>query len=287
MKIENLDYFYNKDIGKKCLILGGAPSISNIDYKNFDGIIISMGDVPIRLRDECNVDYWVNANDNFPLPDIHYKTINKAKNTTFLFAHSVLKKPDYSVIRDRLKIKWFDYDQRHFGGQPCNDQIDSRFHVNERQDCCEHIGQTTIQEFLQEKYNTVDHYSSASTVAIHALSLAIILGCKTIYIGGVEIPIYGKDYTYYGVKSILEILKDEKGGWSPRKLTIKTFFAVVFNFKIKSVFYPNIIDILNDFEHLNNLCRHNDIKLFNLSEASNLRKIPNFKYLNPKEINAR
>jgi hypothetical protein len=126
MKIENFDYFYNKDIGKKCLVLGGAPSISNIDYKNFDGIIISMGDIPIRLQDECNVDYWVVANNDFPLPDVHFKTINELKDTTFLFAQSALENLDSSLIDERLKVKWFGYDQRHFGGKPCNEQIDSR-----------------------------------------------------------------------------------------------------------------------------------------------------------------
>ena len=287
MKIENFDYFYNKAIGKKCLILGGAPSINKVDYKNFDGIIISMGDVPIRLRNECNIDYWVNANDSFPLPDVHFKEINELKDTTFLFAQSVLENFDSSLIDKRLKVKWFGYDQRHFGAKPCNEQIDSRFHLNKVQGCCGHMQQTTIQEFLQQKYNTTDHYSTGSTVAIHALALAIILGCKTIYVAGVELPIFSKDYRYYGVKSLIEILRDESGGWGLRKHTMKTFFATIFNLKIKSAFYPNIIDMLNDFEHLNNLCRRNDINLFNLSEASNLRKIPNFKYLNPKEINAR
>ena len=283
MKIENFDYFYNKDKGKKCLILGGAPSISNIDYKNFDGIIISMGDVPIRLQDESNINYWINANSEFPLPDIDYEAINKVKNTTLLVAHSVGRKLDYDVIGSKLKINWFEYDQRHFGGRPCNKQSDYRFDLQEEQECCGHIGNTTIQEYLQEKYDTICHYSTASTVAIHALSLAIILGCKIIYIGGVEIPINQKDYNYYGRNSIIDIVRELKKGVTIAK--IKFLFTVALNLKIKSVFYPDIPEILKDFEYLNNLCRHNDISLFNLSETSILKKIPNFQYLNPNQIN--
>ncbi len=62
---------------------------------------------------------------------------------------------------------------------------------------------------------------------------------------------------------------------------------MIFNIKIKSTFYQDIPEILKDFEYLNNLCRRNDISLFNLSETSNLKKISNFKYLNPDQINFR
>jgi len=279
MKIKDFDYFYNKDKGKECLILGGAPSICNIDYKNFDGVIISMGDIPIRLQGECDIDYWINANSEFPIPDTDYKIINKFKNTTLLFAHSVLRKLDYDTIKDELKITWFEYDQRHFGGRPCNKQIDYRFDLDEKLECCDHIGGVTIQEFLQEKYNTVGHYSTASTVAIHALSLAVILGCKTIYIGGVEIPLYQKNYNYYGENSIVNTLKN-----SGIKTTIRSIFATMFDLKNKSIFYPDVPEILRDFEYLNNLCERNNINLYNLSKTSSLKKISNFKYLNPAQM---
>lgn len=287
MEIKDFDYFYNKDKEKKCLILGGAPSIQDIDYKNFDGIIISMGDVPIRLKNQCNVDYWINANGVFPIPDVHYEVINKVKHTTLLFAHSVVRKQDYSVIRNKIKTNWFEYDQRHFGARPCNQQIDSRFYLKEKKECCDYIGDITIQEFLQKKYNSIEHYSTASTVAIHALSLAVILGCKTIYIGGVEIPSDSNDYSYFGDSSILDILRNEHGGWNLERQRIKKFIMSVFNIRTKSVFYPDIPEILKDFEYLNNLCRCNDIDIFNLSETSNLRNIPYFKYLSPDLMNSR
>lgn len=287
MEIKDFDYFYNKDKEKKCLILGGAPSIQDIDYKNFDGIIISMGDVPIRLKNQCNVDYWINANGAFPIPDVDYEMINKVKHTTLLFAHSVVRKQDYSVIRNKIKTNWFEYDQRHFGARPCNQQIDSRFYLKEKLECCDYIGDITIQEFLQKKYNSTEHYSTASTVAIHALSLAVILGCKTIYIGGVEIPSDSNDYNYFGENSILDILRNEHGNWNLDRQRIKRFIMSFFNIRTESVFYPVIPEILKDFEYLNNLCRCNDIDIFNLSETSNLRNIPYFKYLSPDLMNSR
>lgn len=284
MKIEDFKYFENKELGGKCLILGGAPSIQNIDYKNFDGVIISMGDIPIRLKNECNIDYWINANSEFPIPDVDFDTINRVRHTTFLFAHSVVRRQDCSIILKELKTNWFEYDQRHFLGQPCNNQIDSRFDLNESKPCCRHVGETTIQEFLQQKYDMDSHYSMGSTVAIHALALAMILGCKTIYLGGVDIPTKENDHTYFGVSSVLETLKNEKGRWKISRHSVKRFFTALFNIETKSAFYADIPEILKDFEYLNNLCRKSGIELLNLSERSTLRKIKNFRYISPCQI---
>ena len=110
------------------------------------------------------------------------------------------------------------------------------------------------------------------------------MGCKTIYIGGVEIPIYQKDYNHHGNNSLINILMGTGGKRGINKYTIRQFFTVAFNLKIKSVFYPDIPEILKDFEYLSNLCRHNDIDLYNLSETSSLKKIPNFKYMSPDRI---
>jgi len=284
MEIKNFDFFYNKEKNKKCLILGGAPSIKDIDFENFDGIIISMGDIT-PIKEKRNVDYWVSANLQFPLPHVHYKTINELKNTTFLFAHSALG-VDYGSIKnkvaDKLKISWFAYDQRHFGGRACNDQIDHRFNYKEKTACCNYIDSETIQEFLQEKYNTIGHYSTSSTVAIHALALAIILGCKTIYIGGVDIPIYAKDYVHYGSSPIVSVLKKIKNfGIKP---SLKKIIDLALGLESKSVFYPDIPQILQDFDYLNNVCENNNINLYNLSKESSLNKISGFTYLNPDEI---
>ncbi len=285
MQIKSFDYFYNKEKTKKCLILGGAPSVKNIDYENFDGVIISMGDItPIKKR--CRVDYWIIANSEFPLPYVHCKIINETKDTTFLFAHSALGKVNYNVVSDevnkKLKVPWFAYDQRHFGGRSCNQQIDYRFHWKKKLECCDCIGDITIQEFLQDKYNTIGHYSTASTVAIHALALAIILGCKTIYVGGIDIPVYEKDYVYYGSSPIMSVLKNMR--YLGIKSSLIKIIDIIFGLKRKSVFYPDIPEILKDFEYLNNLCKSNNIDLYNLSKTSNLRKIPNFKYMSPDRI---
>ncbi len=40
---------------------------------------------------------------------------------------------------------------------------------------------------LQQKFNSEKKYSTGCTVALHMLSLALILGCKKIYIMGIEL----------------------------------------------------------------------------------------------------
>ena len=105
---------------------------------------------------------------------------------------------------------------------------------------------------IRNTYNLDSHYSSGATVAIHSLSLAIILGCKEIYLGGIELPKYEKDYTYYGSNSILrllyiffkEILKGD------RTIPLKNVLSVMFKLRTKSVFYPSLPSILKDFEYL-------------------------------------
>ena len=124
--MDDFKYLLDKESNKKCLILGGAPSIDEIQFEKFDGILISMGDIPERIRERRQIDYWVAANSIFPRPDKHYNLLNKFKGTTFIFSNSALNSTvsvDYQKINQHLKIPWFEYDQRHFNGLDCNKQI--------------------------------------------------------------------------------------------------------------------------------------------------------------------
>ena len=290
--MDNFKYLLNKESGKKCLILGGAPSIDDIQFEKFDGILISMGDMPERIKERRQIDYWVAANTIFPRPDKHYDLLNKFKGTTLIFSNSALNSTvslNYQKINQHLKIPWFEYDQRHFNGLDCNKQIDNQINLDleEPLNCCQYKKEITIQEYLRNLYNLDSHYSAGSTVALHSLALAIILGCKEIYLGGIELPKYEKDYTYYGSTSIfkliylffLEFLKCE------RRIPLKNVLSVIFKLRTKSTFYPDLPELLKDFEYLSNLCNSNGIKLFNLSPKSSLKKIHNLKFLDPSVFN--
>ena len=292
--MDDFKYLLNKESNKKCLILGGAPSIEEIQFEKFDGILISMGDIPERIREIRQIDYWVAANSIFPRPDKHYDLLNKFKGTKFIFSNSALNSMislDYQKINQYLKIPWFEYDQRHFNGLDCNDQTDYQINpglaLKEPLNCCKYKKNITIQEYLRDLYNLDSHYSSGSTVAIHSLALAIILGCKEIYLSGIDLPEYEKDYTHYRSNSIFrllyiffkEILKGD------RTIPLKNILSVIFKTNTKSSFYFDLPTIIKVFEYLTNLCESNGIKLFNLSSKSSLNKIHNLKLLNPSDFN--
>ena len=290
MNENDFRHLLNKELGKKCLILGGSPSIKNIDFEKFDGIIISMGSIPVGLKEQRHVDYWIVANSIFPLPDKHYKSLNEFIDTTLVFASSVsnsIVSTDYNKIKKNLKIPWFEYDQRHFNGLDCNKQNDYRFDFDKPLNCCQHKKNITIQEYLQEIYKRNSHYSTASTVAIHSLSMAIILGCKEIYIAGVDLPKYQRDYMRYGSTSRLKLIKlFLLGIYNGVKIVpLSMVLTSIFGSNKKAIYYPDLPVILQDFEYLNNLCNSNGIKLFNLSPKSTLNKIYNFNHLDPKAFN--
>lgn len=282
MRIRNIDYFYKKHSNQKCLILGSGPSSNEIDIKSFDGIVISMGDMPLRIKDIRKVDYWVVSNGTYPLADKDYEDINQLPKTKLLFSHSAMPDINYEKIEKNLKLDWFDFDQRHFNGKSCNHQIDKRVYIRHSLKCCQNIGNVTVQEYLQSIFNTNNHYSTGDTTAIHALAFAMIMGFKDIYITGVDLPLYIKNYNYYG-HNFINYLRDSIR-FNGIKYTIKYATSAFLNLDTKSVFYEDLPEILHDFSYLNSICNKNNINLYNLSKESCLNKIHDFKYLSPKSI---
>ena len=194
LQIQSFDWFVDREKSKPCLVAGTAPTIKDFPYNTFIGVYVTCGDGPIRMKEYFKSDYWVNSNDVFPVPEEHLEIINSLVETVFIFADSVVysrKQIDVEFLRNNLKVKWFSYDQRHFTGNKC---------IDNDLKCCELLriypDRITLQEFIQKKFNKDTHYSSASTVAIHALAFAIILGCSPIYLQGIEIPEYEDQYIH-------------------------------------------------------------------------------------------
>ncbi|MDP3013561.1 MAG: hypothetical protein Q8M92_04915 [Candidatus Subteraquimicrobiales bacterium] len=295
MQIESFDWFVNREKGKPCLVAGNAPTIINFPYSKFNGIYIAMGDGPLRLKKKFTANYWVNANDEFPIPEEHLKIINKFKDTLFIFSDSVVYSRKRNVNPDflnkSLKVNWFSYDQRHFNAMPCK---------NKKLKCCELLniypGRLTIQEFIQRRYKTESHYSTASTVAIHALAFAIIMGCNPIYLQGIEIPVLKTDYTYSKVIvwDFTLRAKNYLNNWhklfNPPAVCRFVFRFIKYPivklglFKEKSAFYNDLSQILDDFTYLIDLAHKNGISVINLSNTSSLNNIRGLKYMNPSEI---
>ena len=144
-----------------------------------DEILKNIG---LNLIKDINPDYWVVSSTVMTVSS-NYKNFNCLKDNQgkLLFANStdLTKKPE-----QLLEIDYLTYDQRHFNNKSCP--------IPPESGCCEFCrelipNRLTIQEELQ-KYTGFDkHYGTASTVALHMLAFAILMGCKKIYLSGIDL----------------------------------------------------------------------------------------------------
>ena len=296
MQIDSYEWLVGREKGKPCLVAGTAPSASDFPYDRFRGVYLTCGDGPLRLKELFKPAYWVNANNTFPVPEEHLEVINGFPDTVFIFADSVAysrRHINLDFLRKNLKVDWLAYDQRHFGGKPCADG---------KLTCCELLklypGRVTLQEFLQSKYARSGHYSAGSTTAIHALAVAILLGCSPIYLQGIEIPRSAADYThkqdaetdletdleYLG--RVFRVMKSPSRWVSAGKKAAGLLAARLApdDGPAKSLFFDDVPQILADFQYLTDLANENGIQLYNLSRTSTLNEIKNLKSLSPGQV---
>jgi hypothetical protein len=107
----------------------------------------------------------------------------------------------------------------------------------------------TIQEELQKYTKTNLKYGTGSTVALHMLAFSILMGCKTIYIFGVDLD-YSKGYASGNIVNY-------------------------------DSFTPYINEILNDFKIINEMANNLGVKIYTTSMESPLTTI--FEYKNFKD----
>jgi hypothetical protein len=224
----------NKEIGKTSIVCGLGPSLSNsinwINENKNDIVLISCNEIDIYT--ELYPNYWVFANSVDTLPRMSDR-VSKYPNSIVVHADSVDTTPK-KWIEDFFKSNYYvGYDQRHFNGQPC---------PNCPNHCANLIpNRKTIQEHLRDYCNYDELYSTGDTVAVHMLSLAILLGLKTIYISGIDLD-YSKGY--YNT-----------------------------NYAHQVSFSPHITNILNDFKIIYNSAKNIGVNIFNTNPNSPLSEI--------------
>jgi len=188
------------DFKTPALILGSAPSVKSVSKMQFSGIRIGVGDMPVRAKNLGPYDYWVGANSYYPLPWVSSDRddIENSKAITLIASMSVIhssasKEVIISALKEVVRLPNFIlYNQKHFSGNECSS----------RNLCCEisekFIAGPSIQELLGKmNYLESAAYGEGSTVALHGYALAVLLKANPIYIAGVELPIYYKDYRAY------------------------------------------------------------------------------------------
>lgn len=206
-------------------------------------VFISCND--FDLMTNINADYWVIANSVLTINNFYHR-FNKKSNTTIVYAESV-DMTDRDFVSKTLKINYVPYDQRHFGGMNCNDLVNSNLKslggYAPNGTCCKHIikERRTIQETLMDITGYEKHYGTGNSVAVHMLSLAVILGLNPIYMCGVDLD-YSKGY-----------------------IDGKTFNPDSFD--------PWMDRIMDDFTIINESAKKIGIEIINLSQESILSKI--------------
>lgn len=169
----------NTQKGKTAFVCGMGPSLANyldrIENKSDNEIVIACNDVD----EMTNIipDYWVMANSIMDMKSMKNR-FEKFQNCYIVHADSV-DTTDRNWIEENLQNPYVPYDQRHFNGQKCDQCPNGCLNFIENR--------LTIQEILQNKFNFTKRYSAGCTVALHMVSLALILGCNKIYIMGVDL----------------------------------------------------------------------------------------------------
>jgi hypothetical protein len=179
MKLEFKDVI-NKHKGTPALVLAHGPSLNT--YLNKLDTLKSKGYILIGCNEWFSFyknvppHYHVLANNIYTINRL-YQTMNQY-DTTVVYADSV-DLTDRNWVKNNLKCNYLPYDQRHFnsGGCGCN------------YPCCSRIipGRLTIQEELTKYSNINERYNSGDTVALHSMSLAVLLGCNPIYFIGLDL----------------------------------------------------------------------------------------------------
>lgn len=185
MKLEFKDII-NKEADKQAIVMGLGPSLSahtqtikSLTQKD-DFILIGCNDVDLLVG--IDVDYWVWANSQDTITLTHKRL--SAKKATVVYADSVDRTSPKEADSLLSGINYLPYDQRHFNCNPCGSP-----------GCCKNIiaGRKTIQEEFQTYTGYHKYSTSSDTVAIHMLYLSVLLGCKTIFVTGVDLD-YSRGY---------------------------------------------------------------------------------------------
>lgn len=182
IKVEDI---VDREKGKTAFVVAMGPSVNdNRDMisqagDSDDHIVLCCNDIDIAWP-ELEYDYWVVANS-----ELHTTTslIDRAnsKDAMFCYCDSIDPTPNAEPNK-HMDGEFLGYECRHFDNKPCGI----------RNPCCEKRveGRKAIQEHFAEYCNSDRIYSPGSTVALHMTSMAVLLGCKEVYITGVDL-----DYT--------------------------------------------------------------------------------------------
>ena len=290
----------HKDV--PAVIVGSAPSATLFNFDTFKGLVFTVNDVELRFS-RVRPDFSVIANHLWVRPwlirdssFVNYSTASKFFLSTSAYAYqnvsSVLNK---ILLANQLcgeKLVYFT--QNHNNYQSTDHGFSG---------CCEAVRllsiSTSIQNVFSDHFKLDDVYGSGSTGALHALSIAVLMGCNPISFAGIELPALKSDYIYKS-NNVSQQLVNFFGSQGPfpgsddtfekiystaryrLRLTRDSFLRNTFirafltnidpSFKY-SVFYQDIPDLVKDFSFIVAAHKNQGADFYNYSPDSILNQV--------------
>lgn len=234
----DFDDIKDRDLGKKAIVCGLGPSLST---SLSDLLWINQNARHKASFYSCNLfdlmtdlttDYWVVANsqDLMKIKNAHHR-YNKQKGSTLIFA-SRIPGFEVGVAEDLLEIDYI----------PMGD----------------HKGiANSLPDYFKNYCSEKLSYGTVNSVAIHMIAIAIITGCKEIYISGVDLD-YSNGYVKNGV---------HEDGVSLGKLLMKEESA---------------LETINQIKFLQDCSAKVGVKMYSLTPNGYVSKI--LEYKNPLDL---
>ncbi len=275
MEISSFEFFVDREKDKSCLVAGNAPTIKNFPFKQFKGKYILMNYGPQTLKRYAVPDYWLSANHYFPVPSLHLKEINSFKDCIFMFSDTAVYAArnvyDYDFLKNNLRIPWFAFDCMHFGHKKCNPS----------RPCCKLVDlypeRVTIHEFIQHHFGLSERCPGGNTGVLFSLAFAVLMGCSPIYLQGIELPIYTKDYWHFNILHPGNV----RALYWPLRAYVKEW---IYGKPQYSPFFDHLEQTLTAFEYMVDLCHKRGIEIYNLSSTSALGKIKSLPYMDYRKV---
>lgn len=199
--ILSIDDIIDKHKGKNAMVLGHGPSlgkaIPHIErFKKEGHAVFGVNTWYDHYKQKPS--YWVVSN-TITTP----RTITeKIKNYGVPFLHALYIKHPFDPILSHSEIAALGCDYLPFDNVTCE-----RGWSGEKGNDASETIQMKLREYSGYEGDVVSKYGIGSTVVVHAMSFAILMGCKKIYLAGIHID---ADTKYYNGKNLPGQAKDWK-----------------------------------------------------------------------------
>lgn len=275
MNLSELVINSNLNFHKHGIVMGSAPSVQLARKIIGKGVLIGVGDLPWRAPDLGPFDFWVTANNIFPIPwkKEHAAIIKKINIPTLISCVSESEQGllGMTLIQKKdILVKTLDldnvipYDSVHIG--PLISEVDDPNFCLFNQIL--NSGKSIQDLLIDSELSKDSTYSTGHTVAIHGFALAVLLNANPIYLCGIEIPKTMHAYRYINNFKRLTYSNESISQYSKRMLK-NYIHPIGGNFDTD---FANLTHqkIMTDFSIVANLAKLKGINVINLSTTSSL-----------------